>query len=205
MSEMHQSPVRANMQTHTLTTEQRQYFAAHHAVVAERVLILGELPLIRNNHGGVLTIGDLTILNSDHVNSNTPIPTPVKFVLGQKASINIGNNCDLNGSSITAYRSVTIGNRVQIGAAGLITDTDLHPLDPALRRDQIEGRPYPIDAVQKAPIVIEDDVWLGYGVLVLKGVRIGQGSIIGAGSVVTQDIQARCVAAGNPAKFIKPL
>ena len=106
---------------------------------------------------------------------------------------------------ITAYAAVDIGDRVQIGPGGIIVDTDGHPVDPAVRRRQVEGLTYPLDSVEKRPIVIEDDVWIGFGVIVLKGVRIGRASVIGAGSVVTRDIPPFCVAAGNPARVVRRL
>ena len=60
-----------------------------------------------------------------------------------------------------------------------------------------------IDAKTKGKIIVEDDVWIGYGAIILSGVRIGKGAIIGAGSVVTKDVEAFTLTAGNPAKKIK--
>lgn len=59
------------------------------------------------------------------------------------------------------------------------------------------------DAQTKGPIIIEDEVWIGFGVIILSGVRVGKGAIIGAGSVVTKDIPAYAIVGGNPAKIIK--
>ena len=80
----------------------------------------------------------------------------------------------------------------------LITDTDAHPLDYLARRTSNDG-------TKAAPIVIEDDVWVGAHSIILKGVTIGARSIIGAGSVVTKSIPTDCVAAGNPCRVIKKL
>jgi acetyltransferase-like isoleucine patch superfamily enzyme len=55
----------------------------------------------------------------------------------------------------------------------------------------------------KGPIIVDDEAWLGYGALILDGVHIGTGAVIGAGSVVTKEIPAGSIAAGNPAKVIK--
>lgn len=96
------------------------------------------------------------------------------------------------------HDSITIGNHVKIGACVLLTDTDAHPIDYVSRRFSNEG-------TKSAPIVIEDDVWIGAHCVVLKGVTIGARSIIGAGSVVTKNIPADCIAAGNPCKIIKKL
>ncbi len=88
-------------------------------------------------------------------------------------------------------KGLTIGNNVKIGACVLLIDTDSHPIDYKVRRVSNEG-------VKSAPIVIEDDVWIGAHSIVLKGVTIGARSIIGAGSVVTKSIPSDCIAAGNP-------
>jgi acetyltransferase-like isoleucine patch superfamily enzyme len=77
-------------------------------------------------------------------------------------------------------------------------DNDVHQIN-YIERKANKGK------VKSAPIVIEDDVWLGANVMVLKGVTIGARSIIGAGSVVTKSIPSDCIAAGTPAKVIKSL
>lgn len=82
---------------------------------------------------------------------------------------------------------LAIGDNVKIGACVLITDTDAHPMDYMARRTSNEG-------TKSAPIVIEDDVWVGAHSIILKGVTIGARSIIGAGSVVTKNIPPDCVA-----------
>ena len=84
-----------------------------------------------------------------------------------------------------------IGNNVKVGANTVITDTDWHYEDTRSGRD--------------ADVYIGDNVWLGYGVVVLKGVTIGENSVIGARSVVTHDIPANVIAAGNPCKVIREI
>lgn len=106
-----------------------------------------------------------------------------------KAVLNIGNNCGFSGTVIGCFKEINIGNNVRCGANTLITDADWH-LD-----DYRSGTP-------KA-VTIEDNVWLGYGVIVMKGVNIGANSVIGAGSIVTSNIPANVIAAGNPCKVIK--
>ena len=61
-----------------------------------------------------------------------------------------------------------------------------------------------LEQQDRGEIIIEDDVWIGWGAIILKGVRVGEGSIIGAGSVVTRDVQPFTIVGGNPAEFIKP-
>lgn len=112
------------------------------------------------------------------------------------AEIIIGDNCGFSAVVIGAKESIKIGNDVMTGANVLITDFDWHALDPNERK---HGEP------KSRPIVIEDNVFIGYASTVLKGVTIGKNSIIGANSVVTKDIPANVIAAGNPCKVIKPL
>lgn len=105
------------------------------------------------------------------------------------AIIEIGEKSGFSGTVIGAFKYIQIGNNVKCGANTLITDSDWH-ID-----DYRSGEP--------KPVIIEDNVWLGEGVKVLKGVTIGRNSIIGAGSVVTKNIPADVIAAGNPCKVIK--
>lgn len=86
-----------------------------------------------------------------------------------------------------------------IGSGCLITDTDSHPLNwnDRLRNDDSKTK--------SKPIIIDDNVFIGARSIILKGVTIGSGSVIGAGSVVTQSIPPNVVACGNPAKIIKKL
>jgi acetyltransferase-like isoleucine patch superfamily enzyme len=105
------------------------------------------------------------------------------------AKIEIGNNCGFSGTVIGSFKSIKIGNNVNCGANTLITDSDWH-LD-----DYRSGQPQ--------DVIIENNVWLGVNSIVLKGVTIGENSVIGANSVVTKSIPANVVAAGNPCKVIK--
>lgn len=114
------------------------------------------------------------------------------------SEIIIGNNVGISGSTITASTKITIGDNVRIGSGCLITDTDSHQL-------QWEDRLFKRGEIGEAPITIEDNVFVGARSIILKGVTIGFGSVIGAGSVVTKNIPANCVAAGNPAKVLRKL
>lgn len=104
----------------------------------------------------------------------------------------------MSSTRLWIHESARIGTNVKIGGCVLITDTDAHPMDYVARRSSNDG-------TKSAPVVIEDDVWVGAHCIILKGVTIGARSIIGAGSVVTKSIPADCVAAGNPCKVIKNL
>ena len=111
--------------------------------------------------------------------------------MSSDAQITIGNNLGMSSSTITCFKKIDIGNDVRIGANCVIADGDFHLDDPRV------GEP--------KPVTIKDNVWLGYGVIVMKGVTIGENSIIGMNSVVTRDIPANSIAVGSPAKVIKTL
>lgn len=103
--------------------------------------------------------------------------------------IKIGNKCSFSGISIWCFKEITIGNNVRCGANVLIMDGDAHQDDPRAGKD--------------ASIHIEDNVWIGTDVKILKGVTIGANTIIGAGSIVTKSIPPNVVAAGVPCKVIR--
>jgi acetyltransferase-like isoleucine patch superfamily enzyme len=105
-----------------------------------------------------------------------------------------------HGCTFGIAGSVTIGRHCLLAGGVRIQDYDGHPLDAALRR---VGQPVGLEDVK--PVEIADDVWVGTGALILKGVKIGQGAIIGARAVVTNDVLPNTVVAGNPAKLIKEL
>jgi acetyltransferase-like isoleucine patch superfamily enzyme len=112
------------------------------------------------------------------------------------ALLEIGADFGMTGGSIVAAERITIGDRATVGANCTIIDTDFHPLEPTLRQRQPQ-------AGRSAPIVIEDDVFIGMNCLILKGITIGHGSVIGAGSVVTRNVPPGVIVAGNPACVIR--
>lgn len=117
----------------------------------------------------------------------------------EKASIYIGNNVGISASCLWIYKSLRIGDRTKIGGDCIIIDSDAHSLNYLERRNGETDRP----RAKSKGIVIEEDVLIGARCIILKGVTIGARSIVGAGSVISKDIPADCIAAGNPAKVIK--
>lgn len=107
----------------------------------------------------------------------------------------LGHNCGL-----TIGRSIHIGRNCLVAGNVRISDFDGHPLDADLRR---RGEPAAAEDVQ--PVSIGNDVWIGHGAIILKGVRIGDRAVIGARAVVTGDVPADAVVAGNPARIVKQL
>jgi acetyltransferase-like isoleucine patch superfamily enzyme len=112
-----------------------------------------------------------------------------------EANIRIGNYCLIcPGVRISAATSITIGDSCMMASSAYITDADWHGIYD--RTDYIG---------KTAPIRIGNNVWIGDSSIICKGVTIGDNAIIGAGSVVTRDIPANTVAAGNPANIVKEL
>lgn len=109
---------------------------------------------------------------------------------GGKARITIGNNSYIGDrTEIHAGSLVQIGNGCDISWDCNILDRDYHKLGS--------------DTETVRPVIISDNVWIGCGATVLKGVNIGEGAVVAAGAVVTKDVPPRALVAGNPAKVIK--
>lgn len=157
------------------------------------------LPIVQKHRESVMVLGARANLRS-HPRSN-PLGPAHPCILSTRragAALRIGDDYGMTGGAIVCEEAITIGNRVTVGANSIIADTDFHPLDPEERfRAPLNGA--------TAPIVIEDDVFIGMRALVLKGVRLGRGCVIGAGSVVTSDIPPYAIAAGNPARVLRRL
>ncbi len=142
---------------------------------------------------GSITIGENCTFRSYSTSNLIGVNRPciISAIGNDKPTVEIGKNCGFSGTVIGAFNKITLGNNVRCGANTLITDSDWHLDDPR------SGKP--------SPVIIEDNVWLGVNVMVLKGVSIGKNTIIGANSVVTKDIPANVVAAGNPCKVLKKI
>lgn len=161
------------------------------------VKILGN-PIIDVCKGGSLVIDDDVILRSSnrgyHVNMFGPVKLQVSY---PEAKISIGARSRVYGTSINAYKYIEIGKDCLIAANCQIMDANGHL--PSF--NDLNKRATSKDVGRE--VIIEDFVWLGTGCIILPGVRIGRGTIIGAGSVVVHDISAMSIAAGNPAKVIR--
>jgi acetyltransferase-like isoleucine patch superfamily enzyme len=115
------------------------------------------------------------------------------------AKIIIGSYVGVSGAIICCENAVTIGDFCLLGANCAIYDTDYHSVNYLDRRNNN------LVSVNREPVTIGSDCWIGANAVILKGVSIGPRSVIGANSVVVHDIPGDSLAAGNPAKVIKPI
>lgn len=133
--------------------------------------------------------------------------TWTEFNVEPSGTLAVGDDSVLVGPVFMCAQRITVGKRVVISYQVTIADSDFHPIDPELRKqDAIANRPGGDRSHRPPyvarPVVIEDDVWIGIGAIVLKGVTIGRGARVEAGAVVTSDVSAYATVAGNPAREI---
>lgn len=168
-----------------------------------RIIIIKKNLLIRlltRSKNGELIIGNNFKCNNKIKSNSIGLIQPCIFnIYAPNSKIIIGDNVGISGSTICATTSVTIGNNVLIGSGCLISDTDSHPID---WEDRLYDRN---QKTRKAPIVIKDNAFIGARSIILKGVTIGEGAVVGAGSVVSKDVPPYTVVAGNPARVVKTL
>lgn len=130
-----------------------------------------------------------------------------QLALGKNAELHIGDFVYAAHLIVLSEQEIRIGNCVFISFNVVLADTDFHPIDPATRlADAIavsplaNGRPRP--PITTAPVVIEDDVWIGPNVTILKGVRVGAGAFLEPGAMITRDVPPRARMLGNPAQVV---
>jgi acetyltransferase-like isoleucine patch superfamily enzyme len=216
------SPVAAEVTRRTLVTEQNEptgsgsYRPSHlirrvfHKLVYPtllgmrrgieiecRVIVKG-WPHIEIDRGAMVRIGANVTLNSSNRGYHINMHSGVKlYAEGQGTEIVIGDDTRIHGTCLHACERIEIGKKCLIAANTQIFDCSGHDLS----FENVENR---LNTKGKTkPVIIEDCVWIGAGCLILPGVRIGRGSVIAAGSIVTKDVPPMCLAGGNPAQVIK--
>ena len=165
------------------------------------LLSYGKLPFIHASIAANITIGKNAVLVNSTKNNFIGIFKNCSIVAYGVGKVIIGNNLGCSGVSICSYNGIEIGNHVMIGANTMIFDTDFHSLNHIERRNELQ-MDYNLLIISK-PIRIGNDVFIGANCLITKGVILGDGSCIGAGSVVTHNVPPYEIWAGNPARFIK--
>lgn len=164
------------------------------------IIWLGK-PILSKIKGSSIIIGKGCMICSRSSQTALGVNHPVILrTLRPAARLQIGSGVRMSGTTICVAESVTIGDRCVIGANVTIVDTDFHSLDPIIRSSKDDDQ----SACHK-PVQIGNDVFIGGNSLILKGVKIGDGAVIGAGSVVTNSVPEREIVAGNPAHPIAKL
>ena len=151
---------------------------------------------LRNTRGGEISIGKQSMLNC-RIAFDSP-----------KGRIDIGDRCYIGASLLVCHSAITIDDDAIISWGVTIVDHDSHSLAWHERGSDVVDwlqNKKKWDHVKIRPVHIEEKVWIGFGVSVLKGVRIGARSVVAAGSVVTKDVPPDSLVAGNPARIVRPL
>jgi acetyltransferase-like isoleucine patch superfamily enzyme len=153
---------------------------------------------LRNRESGAIKIGK-------HVS----VYAGCSFSVGVNGCCTVGDFTLLNGALVMAEEKIEIGSHCLISWNVGIADSDFHPLEPAQRLVDAKAlapffkdRP-PRPKLKTAPVIIGDNVWIGMNAVILKGVKIGDNSVVAAGSVVTKSVEPNVVVAGNPAVVVK--
>jgi acetyltransferase-like isoleucine patch superfamily enzyme len=161
-------------------------------------IIIKGWPHLEIDRGATVRIGEGVTLNSSNRGYHVNMHSPVKlYAEGQGTEIIIGAETRIHGTCLHACERIEIGNKCLIAANTQIFDTSGHDIS----FENVENR-LNTQGVTK-PVIIEDCVWIGANCLILPGVRIGHGSVIAAGSVVTKTIPPMSLAGGNPARVIQ--
>lgn len=169
-------------------------------IVGERCVFYG-MPLVTMAPGSRIQFAKgVTVCSDSRFTALGVSHSAIFRTLRPGAEIVIRENSGISGGSFCAAISITIGQECLIGADVVIADTDFHAINPRNRRYNNSAAD-----VNSRPVVLEDNVFIGTGTFVLKGVNIGSDCVVGAGSVVTKDIPEKTIAAGNPARPIKAL
>jgi acetyltransferase-like isoleucine patch superfamily enzyme len=155
------------------------------------------LPRFRKHPTASITIAAGCTFRSAGWSNPAGIDRRCFISVGRAGSVKIGRDCGFSGTVISASKEIRIGDRVLFGANCTLMDTDHHPLDAADRARGVESGAVAID--------IGDDVWLGMNVVVLKGVRIGNRTVVAANSIVTRSLPSGVLAGGVPARQIKSI
>ncbi len=165
--------------------------------------VLGKLtidiaPIVSMCEGSSIIIEDGVSLISSPTTNPSGILHPCTLITQRPgAIIHLGKDSGMSGVTICCMKKVVIGEYVGLGANVKVFDNDFHPTNPYLRKFDNNAN------IPCEEIMIDDFAWIGADSIILKGVHIGYGAVVGAGSVVTSDIPPLTIYAGNPAKFIK--
>lgn len=170
-------------------------------------LILKGVPVIFNQEGAELSIGDNCVIKSSFLSNLVGLYSRTIIVTRRPgAFIHIGSNVGISGATIYAREGITIGDNTAIGGNVKILDNDFHPIEVEERNkllNDLHGGDS--NLVPSREIKIGKNCFIGCNTIILKGTVLGNGCVVGAGAVVTGKYEDNVVIAGNPAKVIRRL
>ena len=181
--------------------QRKSWVKIHPSVYRERLKI--EIRASQMMHCCV-SIGEGSVVNGTLVIEN------------KEGRIEIGQNSFIASSTLISINKITVGNQVMISWGCTVMDNDAHSLNWNDRQDDVMLWKKGLDEnkighyknwnnVDSEPIMIGNNAWIGFNVIILKGVKVGEGAVVAAGSVVTKDVAPYTLVGGNPARFIKEL
>lgn len=159
------------------------------------------IPNVDVTLGGSFIVGKNFKINNGNKYNKIGRQQPCFFIIGENGQLQIGNNVGISSTAIVCEKQIIIGDYVKIGGNVVIYDTDFHTLDSNLRKE----RESDYGNINNQKVVIKNNAFIGAHSTILKGVQIGENSIVGACSVVTKSIPDNQIWGGNPAKYIRDL
>lgn len=170
------------------------------AIIKYKSIVFKGWCVIHSFPGCSIRIGNGTSLYSSFSSNMLGLYQRCIIVARYGGKIEIGEHCGISGSTIYAWKSIKIGNYTRVGANCKIIDNDFHPVELEYRHKALNE-----EYARRAPIEIGDDCFIGMNSIILKGTKLGNNVIVGAGSVVHGSFPDNCIIAGNPAKIVKRL
>lgn len=161
-------------------------------------LKLSGIPVIIQSKNSKIKIGENVRINSSLFSNLIGLYQRTIIVTRTcNSEIIIGDNVGISGTTIYARKSIKIGDNTLIGANTKIIDNDFHPIEIRYRNENNKAK------IRSKEIIIGKNCFIGCNTLILKGTNLGDGCVVGAGSVVCGEFPNDCVIAGNPAKIIR--
>jgi acetyltransferase-like isoleucine patch superfamily enzyme len=171
-----------------------------HGVKIKEGLWMNTLPFCRRHQLASIEIGSNVRINNKLYENPAGISHRSVLVANRPgARLVIGNHVGMSGVVLYCTTNIIIEDHVNLGVGVMVYDTDFHPINAYARR--VRGD----KSVKSAPVRICEDVWVGANATILKGVTIGERSIVAAGAVVIKDVPNDVIVAGVPAKIVKHL
>jgi acetyltransferase-like isoleucine patch superfamily enzyme len=145
--------------------------------------------------------------NGLKIGEGTGLYDRASFVVGKRGQVKVGTHTVLNGTTIICNDYIEIGNHCLVAWGAVITDSwenlDLEKRREILRNAANDENRYLLLAENPRPVIIEDNVWIGFDSVILPGVRLGRGAVIGCKTIITKDVPPYAVMVGNPPRLIK--